>query len=240
MFQILLQILLPVLYPEAEHRPPLVLLGRSGAVMQQLRITEKVFELGVPVTVLREDQHSRDQILGTIERDFNLKILVDFDALLDADLFADLANRKLLSTKRQYFMVGSSLNDFKETIETVPVFIDAALRFIEVNATSALIYSIKNPAQPYGGRFQYHVQQEYTIKEDHLQLIAPFGGEEPIPSWNSVTLPVGIVSLSCENSSVVTDEFMSWFESEMDQSVEASPRLGYSVFRAIQETLGFK
>lgn len=58
--------------------------------------------------------------------------------------------------------------------------------------------------------------------------------------WTTVTLPVGMVSLQCEGSSVVSNEFVDWYEAEVDGSRDASPRFGFSLFRAFQKIIGFK
>lgn len=235
---ILLQLLVQVLYPEQSDRPPLILLGISDP-LQWIEISKTAFGLGVSVAVLPADDH--ESILGVIERDTHLKILINFDGLMDKRLFDRLAEGKLLSTKREYWIVGSSLTSFQETISTVAVFENAQIMFVKANSTNLRIYMIKNPAQRFGGRFSYHLEREYLIDGQgqlKLSLDSPWSKEDF--DWTDVTLPVGIVSLHCENSSEVTDEFMTWYEEEVDGSRDASPRFGYSLFRAFQQNLGFK
>lgn len=162
--QIILQLLSQVLYQKEDiTRSPLILIGVKN-VQHQVKIAETVFALGVPITVLREGYHGIDQILDIIRKDFHSKILIDFDGLKDARIFHNLADRNLLSSKREYFIIGRSLDEFRDVIERVPIFINAKLKFAEINSKNVLIYSINNPAQPFGGRFSYHQDKEFIIE----------------------------------------------------------------------------
>lgn len=241
-FQIVLQLIVQVLYPEDYPRPPLVLVGFGNAA-QEVKIAETVFKLGVPISVAREDRgQGTEKILNVLEREFKSKVLVDFDKLRDKELLKKIADRKLFSSTREFLFIGSDLADFQQSIDSVPVFINSQIKFAELIGNKVEVHSIKNTAQLYGGRFQNHLEKEFTANSDDNQLIqtrdTPWTND--VFDWSSVNLPIGIVSLECANSSVVSNEFMNWFESESETGRDATPRLGFAVLRAIQSATGFK
>lgn len=240
--QIVLQLILQVLYPDNYPRPPLVLIG-CGNAAQEFTIAEKVFKLGVPISVLREDRgQENEHLLDTLEREFKSKILIDFDELRDKTILRKIADRELFSSTREFFFIGSDFADFQQSIHSVPVFVHSQIKFAEINGSSVKVRSIKNAAQPFGGRFQYHLEKELSTNSDDNQLVhvreTPWTNDDF--DWSSVSLPIGIVSLECANSSVVSNEFIEWYQSESEASRDATPRLGFTVFRAIQGFIGFK
>lgn len=192
-------------------------------------------------------EHPNGQLnstIDTIDGDFDLRILVNFDGLQNKELFHELAYRKLLSTKRHYLIYGSSLQQFKDIIETVPVHVNSQIKFVEFTSTDSKIFVhlIKNPAQPYGGYFTYHLEQEFHPGHSNgqWQLTSFYPWNDEMFDWTAVTFPVSIVSLSCANTSLVSDEFLQWFGGEEDQILDGSPRHGYALFMAIKERMGFK
>lgn len=206
----------------------------------QFEIAENLFTKGVSIAFLREVPES-DQIAETIGKSFRSDILIHLDGVKEKqELLHRLAEWKLFSIERKYLFVGSSLEDFHRLIQPVAVFENAQIRFVQVNSTAISVYFVTNPAQPFGGRFNYHLDSVYWITDQGLVKDSNINNPRPDLDWTTVTLPVGIVSLKCENTSTVSDEFMQWYEAEVDASQDASPRLGHALFTAFQKVFGFK
>lgn len=198
-----------------------------------------MFENSIPVEVLRNDEAS---LLDRMDRHFDSKIFIDFDRHNNSEILLKLAEKKLFTTKRNYLIVGSDLKQFKNKIQSVPIFVNSAIKFVELNYNKfprISVFGIRNLGQTFGGNFEYPLLVEFEWSNKELVKKMEYKPDE-MSDWSKITLPIGIVSHVCKNSSNVTTQLLDWYTKEVDTTKDATPRLGYLIFEAVQKTLKFK
>lgn len=227
-------------YLDEDFGVPLLLFGANTNPRQEIEIAKNVMKSGISVQVVHG---SNNNLTSSIDGDFKLNIFVDFDRLRDDQIFQDLAERKLFSTKRSYLIIGSDFIKFQSAIQSVPIFLNAAIKFVELpsdNFEQIKVFDVKNLAQPFGGIFEYPLQMVFEWSNGMLVKKIIEVKAEADSGWSKITLPIGLVCHLCKNSTMVSEELMNWYTSDKDLTKDATPRLGYFLFEAVRDAVGFK